>query len=167
MSIQMYSDNFGRSKKIVGKKSLGVFQKYYTEERMFRIMGEDSALATYEINKKQMTGQNSVTRLNDITIGKYSVHVDEVPISATFKQAQFEETMMLIEKLGPIGMLLAQTSPELIIDQTSLPRKQEWKEALRLANEAMQQQQAAGVVPVDASGAPTPVQTKTPEGYVS
>lgn len=38
--------------------------------------------------------------------------------------------MLLPEKLGPIGLLLAQTAPDLLIDQSSLPRKQDWKQAL-------------------------------------
>lgn len=58
---------------------------------MYRIMGEDSKPVQFMINEKMMTGSNAVTRLNDITIGKYSTEIDEVPISATFKQAQFEE----------------------------------------------------------------------------
>lgn len=163
LSIQMYSDNFSRSKKLQGRQSLAIFQKFYTEERMYRVIGEDSSLVTYEINKKQQTGMNSFTRMNDITIGKYSVTVDEVPISATFKQAQFEETMMIVEKLGPIGMALAQTAPELIIDQSSLPRKQDWKEALMQATAAVDpmMQQQAGL-----EGA-APVQSSTPEGYAS
>jgi len=162
LSIQMYSDNFSRSKKTQGRLSLQHFQDFYTEHRIYRILGEDSQLATYEINKKEQFGQNSVTRMNDITVGKYSVHVDEVPISATFKQAQFEETMMIIEKLGPIGMALAQTSPDLIIDQTSLPRKNDWKKALQEAQQQVDPalQQGAGVP----AGAPPPAQPSTPEG---
>ena len=169
IAIQMYSDNFSRSKKIQGRASLDIFQSFYTEHRIYRVIGEDSSLATHEINKKQQTGMNSMTRLNDITIGKYSVHVDEVPISATFKQAQFEETMLIIEKLGPIGMALAQTNPGLIIDQSSLPRKNDWKQALEEAVQA----NATGVDPATGQPLPaaqpptapaTPVQTSTPEG---
>jgi hypothetical protein len=166
LSIQMYSDNFARSKKSIGKKSLSIFQKYYNEPRVFRLLGEDSSIAQYEINQKQMVGTTSVNRLNDITVGKYMVTVDEVPISATFKQAQFEETMMLIEKLGPIGMALAQTNPGLIIDQSSLPRKNDWKKALEQATSQVSQEtaQAAGM---PNGGAQTPIQTSTPEQYAS
>lgn len=156
LSIQMYSDNFSRSKKQQGRKFLECFQKHYTEERVYRILGEDSQMVKYEINKKMMTGMNSVTRLNDITVGKYSVDVEETPISATFKQGQFEETMMLLEKLGPIGMALAQTSPELIIDQTSLPRKEDWKRGLMQAS--------AMTPPPGPAGAPAPQQGGMPVG---
>lgn len=165
LSIQMYSDNFGRSKKLQGVKALDIFQRHYTEERVYREIGEDSSMSVYEINKKMQTGDNSIMRLNDITIGDYSVKVDEVPISATFKQGQFEETMMILEKLGPIGMALAQSSPDLIIDQTSLPRKNEWKQALMQASQVAQAGQA---VPQDPNAPPQePMQTSTPEGMVS
>lgn len=149
LSIQMYSDNFARSNKLKGGVCLSLYQNFYTEPRVYRVLGEDSSLVQYEINKKQMVGDNAVNRLNDITVGKYSTTVDEVPISATFKQGQFEETMMIIEKLGPIGMALAQTNPGLIIDQSSLPRKQEWKQALEQAVAA-----ASGVPGAPGGGVP-------------
>lgn len=170
LSIQMYSDNFTRSKKLQGRSALSIFQNYYSEHRIFRVLGEDSSLAQYEINKKAQTGMNAITAMNDITVGKYSVHVDEVPISATFKQAQFEETMMIIEKLGPLGMALAQTNPGLIIDQSSLPRKQDWKKALE---EAVSAQAAQPVgpdgmpVPSGATAMPMGAAASTPEQYAS
>lgn len=136
LAIQMYQDNFSRSKKLQGGKMRDIVQKHYTEQRVYRVLGEDSKIVVHEINKKIMTGGNAVGRLNDITLGKYSVVVDETPISATFKQGQFEEVMMLLEKLGPIGMALAQTAPDLIIDQTTLPRKDEWKQRLMGATSA-------------------------------
>lgn len=156
LSIQMYQDNFARSKKLCGRKDLSIFQKHYTEERIYRVLGEDSSATIYEINKKiESGGTNAVTRLNDITIGKYSTEIDEVPISATFKQAQFEEMMLLLEKLGPIGGLLAQTRPDLMIDLSSMPRKQEWKEALM---------QSAGAAAMSTPGQPVPTGNGTPIG---
>ncbi len=136
LSIQMYSDNFSRSKKLQGDSCLYLYQNFYTEPRIYRVIGEDSSLAQYEINKLQKLGDNDVKRLNDITVGKYSTTVDNVPISATFKQGQFEETMMIIEKLGPMGAALMQANPGLIVDQSSLPRKAEWTKALEAAAKA-------------------------------
>lgn len=162
LSIQLYTDNFGRSKKIQGKKFLDIFQKHYTEERAYSTIGEDSKAVMYEINKKEQTGVNSFTRLNDITIGKYGVNVDETPISATFKQGQFEETMMLLEKLGPVGQALIETNPDLIIDQTSLPRKDDWKKGLMEATS-----QAAMAAGNPEAGGGAPVMTGTPEQFAS
>src|ERR1035437_8569941 len=149
LSIQMYSDNFARSKKLQGRNCLSLYQNFYTEPRIYRVMGEDSTLTQYCINQAQTVGDSPVKRLNDINVGKYSVTVDEVPISATFKQAQFEETMMIVEKLGPLGAALAQANPQLIINQSSLPRKQEWIKALQqLAQQgAGQEKKPQGVDP--------------------
>jgi len=169
LSIQLYSDNFTRSKKLQGRNALSIFQRHYTEARIFRITNEDSTIAKYEINKKAVMGDNAASQIvNDITVGKYSVNVDEVPMSATFKQAQFEETMELLQKLGPIGAAVAQMNPGLIIDQSSIPRKQEWKQVLQ---QAAQQQQAiaaaGGGMPPGAAGGEPVGQPVTPEGMPS
>jgi len=166
LAIQLYQDNFGRSKKLLGRNFLEIVQNHYTEERIFRLLGEDSRIVTYEINKKIMTGVNSFDRLNDITVGKYGVGVDEVPISATFKQAQFEETMVLIEKLGPVGAMLVQTAPDLLIDMTSLPRKDDWKRALMMSSAMTPPDVAMGASGPTGGGIPMQ-QRGTPEGMPS
>lgn len=164
LAIQPYQDNFSRSKKLVGKKMLEIFQNHYTEPRMYRLLGEDGAMTSFQINQKKMTGTNGIERINDITVGKYSVVVDEVPISATFKQAQFEETMELLEKLGPVGQALVQTNPGLLVDMTSLPRKEEWKQSLQQALQAT----AAAAPAVDpATGQPIAPPTGAAGGPVS
>lgn len=157
LSIQMYQDNFSRTKKLQGRKFLEIFQQHYTEQRIYRVVGEDSKAVIYEINKKMMGEGGAVQRLNDITIGKYSVEIDEVPISATFKQAQFEEMMLLLEKLGPIGQMLAQTAPELLIEQSSMPKQAMWKEALMKAAQAAAMQTPGAPVGSPPAGGNTPV----------
>ncbi len=154
LAIQPYQDNFSRSKKLVGRKELEIFQNHYTEPRLYRLLGEDGQMVSFQINEKKMTGTNGIERINDITVGKYSVVVDEVPISATFKQAQFEETMDLLEKLGPVGQALVQTNPGLLVDMTSLPRKEEWKQSLQQALQATAAAAQGGVDP--ATGQPLP-----------
>jgi Phage P22-like portal protein len=138
LAIQPYQDNFSRSKGMQAECRLDIYQKHYVEPRIFRILGEDGKLVAQQINQKVMTGSNAVERINDITTGKYMVTVDEVPISATFKQAQFEEAMELLEKLGPVGQALVQTNPALLVDMSSLPRKEDWKQALNAAVGATQ-----------------------------
>lgn len=164
LSLQVYNDNFSRTKKLQGKKFLEIVQSHYTEERIFRVIGEDSKMAVYEINKKIVTGESSVQRLNDITVGRYMVNTDEVPISATYKQGQFEETMVLLEKLGPIGAMLAQSAPDLVIDMTSLPRKEDWKRALMMASSMTPPDVAMGAAGPTGGGQPT--MNSTPEKVV-
>jgi hypothetical protein len=154
LAIQLYQDNFSRSKKDQGKKCLELLQNHYTESRVYRMMGDNGQPNQVMINQMLDDGVNGVQRLNDISVGKYSVTIDETPMSATFKQAQWEETMQLFEKLGGVAQMLVQTNPGLLIDMSSLPRKEEWKNALAQASQAasIQQQaetkQPAGAPPV-------------------
>ncbi len=147
IAIQIYMDNFARSKELLGRRKLELIQKHYTEERMFRIMGEDGRLSTIIINQRMMdpTGQTLIDKINDITVGKYTVSIDETPLSASFASAQFEEMLALLEKMGPVGMAVAQSRPDLIVELSSLPRKEEWANAIK---------QAMGMQPAGAPGAP-------------
>jgi hypothetical protein len=126
-------DNFTRSKKIQGGKWLELMQNHYTENRIFRILGEDGQQVTQEINKKMIGETGVVQRINDITTGKYMVSVDETPMSATFKEAQFEEALLVLDKLGMVGQAVVQTRPDLLVEMSSLPRKDEWVATLKEA----------------------------------
>lgn len=145
IGLQMYMDNFRRTKEMQGRKYLELIQNWYTEERVFRVLGEDGRRTQIVIN------QRTVERmLNDVTIGDYGVGVDETPMAASFENAQFEEMLLILEKLGPVGQALLQTRPDLLVDASSLPRKEEWTEALRAALGVAQQQPG----PVDPNGNP-------------
>lgn len=132
ISIQLYMDNLKFSKLKLGEIDVAIFQRHYTEPRIFRILGEDGKFSTLEINKIEtlepvVPGASIVRRmLNDITLGKYAVTVDETPLSASFQGAQYEEMMALLEKVAPsLGGNLAAFA-DLIINASSLPRKDEW-----------------------------------------
>lgn len=208
IAIQLYMNNYSRTQELLGRKDLQIFQKHYTQERMFRILGEDGELVQMIINQRvtavmimqqweqqvalaQQQGlppppqpqvpADAIDRLNDITVGRYTVAVDETPLSAAFANAQFEEMTVLLEKMGPLGQALMALRPDLIVDMSSLPRKEDWKNALKQAaqQQAGQQAAAAGGVPLDpATGAPVPSsnpaagnapsldQGKTPSGQI-
>lgn len=150
LSIQLYFDNFSRSKELQGRQVLALIQRHYTEARIFRVLGEDGRQVMLIVNERQqaiaMMGHNGgpamdttsdlVKRIRDITVGKYTVVIDETPLSASFQNAQFEEAMGVLDKLAP--MLPIQAFGDLLIDMSSLPRKEEWK---------MRFQQVAGIAP--------------------
>ena len=141
IGLQMYMDNFSRTKELVGRKRLAIVQGHYTEERMFRIMGEDGKLAETLINQKQVdpvTG--AITRIHDVTLGKYNIVVDERPLSASYANAQFEEALLVMEKMGPVGQMLLQIRPDLLVDMSTLPRKEEWSDAIKQAIGLIEQQ---------------------------
>lgn len=164
IALQPYLDNFSQSKVLQGEKNLELIQGHYTEHRVIRTIGEDGKMAMLEINKmaQPVPGQmptNGVQEiLNDVTVGKYEVQVNEVPMSATFENAQFEEALDMLGKLGPVGQVLLQSKPDLLVSMSSLPRKDEWIAALQAAvaqQQAMAAAQQTGGQPP--SGAQPPV----------
>ncbi len=147
-SVQMYMDNFKRSKHIDAIRKLDIIQHYYTEQRIYRIDGDDGKFEPIVINQVLQDPASVGKRiLNDVTVGKYSVVIDDAPLSATFKAAQFDEMMALVEKLGPaIGPYLPMLAP-LIVDMSTMPRKKEWIEKLELISGLLTQGAAGGAPP--------------------
>ncbi|MGE0751851.1 MAG: portal protein [Variibacter sp.] len=161
MSIQVYMDNFKRSKQLLGGNHLSIIQNYYTEPRIYRVLGEDSRLTKVMLNMEQVDPANGIKRiLNDVTIGKYSVVVDDAPLSATFLNAQFEEMMLLLEKMGPaIGPQLPMFA-DLIVEMSTLPRKDEWVKRFQMVAQGL----AGGGQPGAPGGAPPGLPAPAPGG---
>ncbi len=135
IAVQLYMTNWSRSKTLFGVKQLEIVQDHYTEARTFRILGENGKPEQVAIN--QAVAGNII---NNVSLGNYDVDVAERPLSATMEAAQFDETMELIGKFGPLGQVMMQQRPDLIIDQSSIPRKQEWIQAIAQAVASMGQQ---------------------------
>lgn len=127
IGVQVYMDNFSRSKKLLGTKHLEIFQQHYSEPRIYRVIGEKGKLAQIALNQREIDPNSGAAQIiNDITVGKYTATVDETPLSASFASAQFEEMLTLLEKMGPaLGGMLPMLS-DLIIEASSLPHKEEW-----------------------------------------
>lgn len=151
VSVKTYMDNFRRTKLLLGRYNhLPIFQTYYTEERIYRVTGEDGKKAPIYINQLLLDPVSNTKRiLNDLTIGKYSVTVDDGPLSPSFEAAQFDEAMLILAKLGPALGNYMPIFADLILGMSSLPRKQEWIDRL-------QKVMAAMGIPVDGDGAPVP-----------
>lgn len=155
VGAQTYFDNFSRSKDLQTAVALEVVQDYYREQRVFRILGEDGKFTTTVINQQiadPVTG--AVTKLNDITLGKYSVAIDEQPMAATYATAQFEEITAMIDKLGAMNPAAIPAVMDIWIDASTVPRKDELKQRL---------QQAMGMV----VSQPMPQQPATPDTALS
>ncbi len=145
IGLQMYMDNFARTKKLQGIKQLEIIQKHYTEQRMIRIQGEGNEPSEEILLNERVSdpGTGAIKEiLNNVNIGKYSIVIDEIPLSASFKEAQFEELLLIFEKLGPVGSALAETAPDLLMDMSSIPRKEEWIERIKQATDKVQQEQS-------------------------
>ncbi len=126
MGLQVYIDNNSRTKRFIGKKILNLVQKWYTEERVIRVLGEDGRLVQSILNQRTWDPETGGwKRLNDVTLGKYTVKVDETPLAQTFLNAQFEEAMAMMEKFQ--GAIPPALIADILIDMSSLPRKEEIK----------------------------------------
>lgn len=165
LSVQQYMDNFKRSKILLGNQHLGIIQQHYTEPRMYRIMGANGKFSQILINQAQQDPTSGLARIvNDVTIGKYAVTVDDAPLSSTFLNAQYEEMLDLLEKLGPaIGQYMPMFA-DLIIDMSSMPRKDEWIERIKAMGQAMGLPigQGPGGPPGGGQPAPQPAPAPTP-----
>lgn len=155
LGLEMYMDNTRRTKRMNGRKKAELLQNHYTEPRMYRMQGNGSSYEMLGINQRLATGEI----LNNVTLGRYSVEIDESPLSATWLNAQFEEIMTLVEK----GVLPIPMVQDIIVDVSSLPQK----ELIKLRLDAYLRAQglmtgddlakaAAAGVPIDASQIPPP-----------
>jgi hypothetical protein len=115
IAAEQYFDNFARTRELVGHKVMELVQRFYTEQRLIRVRGEDGKDQDTIIN--QRLGADMV--LNDVTSGTYLVAVDEAPMAATFQDQQFQDLVTMAKDLGiPIP-------PDIIVEASSVPRKRE------------------------------------------
>ena len=152
LSIQMYMDNLKRSKGLLGQSHLSIIQNHYTEQRLYRIMGKDGKFAQIMLNQAAHDQATGVTRIiNDVTVGKYQVTIDDSPISDTFLNAQFQEMLHILQQMGPTIAPYMPMFADLIMDMSSMPRKDEWVERIQAIfqqhQQAQAQQQAQGQHP--------------------
>jgi hypothetical protein len=161
LSIQMYMDNFKRTKMMVGKQHLSIIQQHYTEPRMYRILGDDGKFTQVFINQEQVNPFDGGRRIiNDVTVGKYTAIVDDAPLSATFMDAQFQEMLTILEKIGPAIGNYIPAFGDLIIDMSSMPRKEEWKKRIQAVMGAM----GMNFGPLPGDGPPQQPQLQPPGG---
>ena len=98
VSFQNEFDNLKHTKELQGEKRLELIQDFYTEPRLVRSMGEESQMEETAFNQRDAAG----VIVNDVSFGKYLVHVEAVPSSPTYQQAQLEEALELREKGVPV-----------------------------------------------------------------
>ncbi len=156
IALQLYLDNYNRTKKLQGRKHLEIYQDHYTEQRIFRVEKDDGQFMQLVINQQQMDpASGAITKFNDISLGNYSVSIDETPLSADFANAQFEEAMSMMKQFQTMGFPMLPFA-ETLIDLSTMPRKEEIKADLRNALQA-----AAGATP---GGAPSGPPAAPPPG---
>lgn len=128
IAIQCYIDNMSRSKNLLGKKEVELIQNHYTEERLYRVLGDDGKQLEVAVNQRAASGEI----VNDLVNGKYTLIIDETPLSKSFKSAQLTEAMDYVEK----GIIpVTPETRNLLIDMSSMPNKALFKAALQKSME--------------------------------
>lgn len=155
VGAEPYFHNYSRTRQAVGEKRMELYQDYYTEERVARTLGENGDEIQTAINVILPGGEI----LNNITVGEYRVIIDEAPMSATFQDAQFTDAMDMVKMGLPVP-------PDLLVDLSSIPRKDEVKARMQQQQQEENAAAAAGMPPQGASkpqGPGGPPRPKPPE----
>lgn len=143
-NIAPFFDNLRKSKRAIVqqlwgyKGHKGLIPQYYTEEKVFRIVGKTGEEQFVTVNQQvQMqdpqTGQLITTVLNDLSQGNYDVIISDTPYSVSQRQGQFWALVDAVSKLGlPASIIF-----DKLIELSDIPDKQEIIQRLQA-----QQQQA-------------------------
>jgi hypothetical protein len=91
VQLQTVRENLKRTRKLVANKILELVQRFYTEERVFRITGYDGDTEELVVNARDAAGQI----VNDLTLGEYEVVVAAMPARDNFEETQFAQALSL------------------------------------------------------------------------
>lgn len=126
VGAEEFFDNFARSRELRARRLLEMIQTYYTEQRLIRVRGDGQGGAEYQdmiIN--QLTPEGRV--INNVALGRYTVAIDEAPMSSTFADQEFDDLVTMTKELGiPIP-------PDIIVEASNVGRKREIVDRLRAA----------------------------------
>lgn len=86
-------DNLAKTRNMVGRWALWVYQNVFTLPRVIRYSEMDAIGRKTDgidiANQMQPDG----TLLNDLTVGEYDLAITEVPLQATFENSQFQQAL--------------------------------------------------------------------------
>lgn len=128
------------------KKRKGIIQQYYTEEKTFRIIGDDGKPDFLTINQQvpvqDELGNIIYKTLNDMSVSDFDVAVSDTPATATQRISQFWALTDALSKLGIPGDMVL----DILIDLLDVPQAEEikrrWQERQKQMEQAGQQQPA-------------------------
>jgi polyhydroxyalkanoate synthesis regulator phasin len=110
---------------------------YFSEERMQRIIGEDSTPTMVKINEQtQEPGPDgsSVSKIkHDLSVGRYDVVMDTGPGYET-KREEGAENLIDLLKVGPLAEIIAKQGSDLVFRSIDHPYMQELADRLMASN---------------------------------
>ncbi len=105
---------------------------YFSDERMQRIIGEDTTPTMVRINAKD-DGTDRVK--NDLSIGKYDIVIDTGPGYET-KREEGAENLLAMLSNPALAEIVAKTAPDLVFRSIDHPYMQELADRLMVTNDA-------------------------------
>lgn len=91
-------DNLTRTDTILARNILDIVQEFYTEERIIFITSDEGTGEVEPFTVNEVTPEGEIR--NDLTLGEYSVVVTSEPEKQSMAETQFEQLVMLQERLG-------------------------------------------------------------------
>ncbi len=124
-ALESIFDNFRHTKQILGNLYVDMIQKTdaYSQQEMIDMVVADQGNEPKLIAELQKIGIEQIKK--DMTIGKYKVVVGRAANSPTVRARNFQVMVDLVTKGG------VQVPPEMLLDASDLPNKEELKEAMR------------------------------------
>lgn len=131
-NIAPFFDNLRKSKRAIVqqlwgyKGHKGLIPQYYTEQKVFRIVGKYGKEEFVTVNQPvqtidPQTGQVITMVLNDLSQGNYDVIISDTPYSVSQRQGQFWALTDAVSKLGlPANIIF-----DKLIELSDIPDKQE------------------------------------------
>jgi hypothetical protein len=121
-------DNLGRTRQIIGRSALWVYQNVFSLPRVVRYTEMDVLGRKTENVMIANQPQPDGTFLNDLTIGEYDLAITEVPLQATFENSQFQQGIEM-KKAG------VNIPDEILIRYSNLLDKEEIIEIMQAAQQ--------------------------------
>jgi len=111
---------------------------YFSEQRMQRIIGEDSTPEMVQINQSEQVGSNPdgspIHKVkNDLSVGRYDIVMDTGPGYET-KREEGAENLIDLLRVGPLAEIIAKQGPDLVFRSIDHPYMQELADRLMASN---------------------------------
>lgn len=141
-----FQDNLARSIRHLGRILIDLIPKIYDTQRVVRIVKPDETTDLATINGPTQDPKTGLMKVYDVTVGTYDVTVSVGPGYQTKRQ----ENLALLESMlqGPMGQVLAQVAPDLVVSMMDFAIAQELQERLKKALPPQFQDQTEGQQPV-------------------
>ncbi len=133
-SHYQYYDNLTRAISQMWRVMVEWIPVYFSEDRMQRIIGEDSTPQMVAINRKEIDQETGISKVkHDLSVGRYDVAIDTGPGYET-KREEGAENLLAMLNNPALAEIVAKVAPDLVFRSIDHPYMQELADRLMAAN---------------------------------